>query len=299
MVENGRPRLVFGGVDASGHRSVAVQAASPQLAAGRSASVGTDTLKLFWKGKRLVVLPIASLDSTGIVLRVDTSWSDDQGIPWNPAIAYGTLLDSRDGKSYRTVVIGTQRWMAENLNSKVDSSWWFKGIDSTRLNADGGYDSLDENLTQGARFGRYYTWTAATGTPDSCERVSTCTIPAQGTCPSGWHLPYHEWDSLGIYGDSTAGKRLSSTSGWGGIYASEAGQDLWGFRALPPIALVGGKQVGRWIGGWWTPGFGTYGGWLPGNAYYFSLDTPNDGMVTWAEGTKRYGLSIRCVENAP
>ena len=197
------------------------------------------------------------------------------------------------------MVIGSQRWMAENLNHAVDSSWWFKGVDSTRLNVDGGYDSLDENLTRGARFGRYYTWTAATGIPDSCERVSTCTVPVQGICPSGWHLPYHEWDSLGVHGDSTAGNRLRSISGWGGVYGSTAGQDLWGFRSLPAGALRGGQQITRNINGWWTASeVGTY----PPNGYYYGWEywtEYEDGALGLFEGSKGYGLSIRCIEDVP
>lgn len=299
VVRNGRPFLVLGGVDALGRRSLPATTASHGPASARStAADGTDTVKLFWKRKRLVVLPVASVDSTGIVLRIDTAWSDDADIPWNPAIAYGSVLDGRDGRTYRTIDIGPVRWMAENLNHATDSSWWFKGIDSTRLNAEGGYDSLDENPTQGARFGRYYTWTAATGAPDSCKRVSTCTIHAQGICPSGWHLPYEEWDLLGVHGDSTAAERLRSTSGWGGIHGSVAGQDIWGFRGLPAGALRGGQQIGRQINGWWTPREvgtfapnGYYRGWESNRSHHDAL-----GLF---EGSKGFGLAVRCVKDAP
>jgi len=298
-IENGRVRLRFGGTDASGRIAnvTLAQGTVSSVAARSAATTSTDTIFVYWRGKRLVVLPVSSSDSSGIVLKIDTAWSDDAGIPWNAHVAYGSLKDDRDGHVYRTVTIGSQSWMAENLDYVVDSSWWFKGIDSTRLNANGGYDSLDENLTKGARFGRYYTWVAATNLLDSCESV-TCTAASQGVCPSGWFLPYRQWDSLGVYGDSGAAARLRSSSGWGGIYESSlVGQDVWGFRALSAGALRGGQQLSRRTSGWWTPGFGSYTGWLPENAYYYSWHPSDARMVAWFEGTKQLAMSVRCLKD--
>ena len=294
-IENGRVRLRFGGTDASGRVADAASARrSASSAAVRSAATtSADTIFIYWRGKRLVVLPVSASDSSGIVLKIDTAWSDDAGIPWNAHVAYGSLKDERDGHVYRTVTIGSQTWMAENLNYAVDSSWWFKGVDSTRTNLDGGYDSLDENLTKGARFGRFYTWTASSGIPDSCELVSTCAISTRGVCPAGWHLPDKEWDSLGMHADSTAGSRLRSTTGWDGIYASEAGQDIWGFRVLPAGALRDGQQIERWIGGWWIPS--EQGLDYPPNAYYYGWESLAGGVLSLFEGSKTYDLPVRCV----
>lgn len=111
-----------------------------------------------------------------------------------------TFTDARDGQTYRTVTIGSQIWMAENLNYKVDGSRCYG-------------DSI-ENCT---KYGRYYTWVAA-----------------QEACPQGWHLPNErEWSTL----LDIAGDKLQSTSGWAKDNYEYGynfnGNDDYGFTALP------------------------------------------------------------------
>jgi uncharacterized protein (TIGR02145 family) len=130
------------------------------------------------------------------------------------------MTDSRDGQTYKTVTIGTQTWMAENLNYKTDSSFCYNNVESNC-----------------AKYGRLYTWAAAVGKLESeCGYGYTCTLPSgniQGVCPNGWHLPSKaEWETLfnAVGGQSTAGKVLKSTSGW---YDNGNGTDSFGFSALP------------------------------------------------------------------
>ena len=133
---------------------------------------------------------------------------------------YGELEDSRDGQTYKTVTIGTQTWMAENLNFKTDSSSC--------------YDNEESNCT---KYGRLYTWAAAIGKSENeCGYGYVCSLPSgniQGACPSGWHLPSDdEWYTLinAVGGSSTAEKVLRSTSGW---KDDSNGTDAFGFSALP------------------------------------------------------------------
>jgi uncharacterized protein (TIGR02145 family) len=130
-------------------------------------------------------------------------------------ITFGEILDSRDGQSYRTIKIGTQTWLAGNLNIKlsgVDSGWC--------------YNNAPDNC---AKYGRLYTWNAAIAGNASSVAVAS---GIRGVCPVGWHLPSDaEWGILiHAVGDSEmAGKKLKAIIGWDGYN----GTDEFGFGVLP------------------------------------------------------------------
>ena len=112
---------------------------------------------------------------------------------------YGEFFDDRDGRTYRTVTIGTQTWMAENLNYENGDSFCFE------------YD--EENCE---RYGRLYPWESA-----------------QLACPDGWHMPSpEEFNTLIdlVGGKAVAGARLKSMEGW---ETGAVSTDDYGFTALP------------------------------------------------------------------
>ena len=93
---------------------------------------------------------------------------------------YGTLYDDRDGKTYKTVKIGEQWWMAENLNYETDSL-----RPSARSVCHPDPDTC-------AKYGRLYFWNIAMDTLNTgCGKYVTCkpSEPVQGVCPKGWHIP--------------------------------------------------------------------------------------------------------------
>lgn len=143
-----------------------------------------------------------------------------------------SMTDPRDGKTYKTVKIGSQIWMAENLNYAYTAST--SSLDSSSFC----YDNNPDNC---AKYGRLYLWSAAmdsaglNGNGNGCGYKKTCspTFPVQGVCPSGWHLPTPaDFDMMfaAIGGVPSAGKMLKSTSGWndGGN-----GKDSYSFAARP------------------------------------------------------------------
>ena len=192
-----------------------------------------DEVQCFRKGENVIVFKnnlnphskntVSKNESQGIVQNtpIDNPFAEDavekkSKVPWIVGIILllvgvlfaclylknsnvGTMTDSRDGKKYKTVKIGSQIWMAENLNYRTRDSYCY-----------------EDKISNCDKYGRLYTWDAA--------------ITA---CPSGWHLPTHaEWETLvtAVGGESGAGTKLKSTSGW---LKDGNGSDSFGFSALP------------------------------------------------------------------
>ena len=111
----------------------------------------------------------------------------------------GGSLKDKDGNVYKTVKIGKQVWMAENLKLETSDSWC--------------YANKESNCK---KYGRLYSWGAA-----------------KKACPAGWHLPSKsEFETLieAVGGRSKAGKMLKFTNGW---KSSGYGTDDYSFSALP------------------------------------------------------------------
>ncbi|WP_173468777.1 fibrobacter succinogenes major paralogous domain-containing protein [Fibrobacter succinogenes] len=181
----------------------------------------------------------------------------------------GIMTDSRDGKKYKTVKIGEQTWMAENLNyGKISSSC---------------YEKKNENCT---KYGRFYTWR-----------------DAQQACPRGWHLPSKkEWDVLlykahdGIgnklmYRDVDTsfsfinnGKYLKSRTGW---KDNRNGTDAFGFSVIPIVSSSVGEYAEFWSsteyegnGQVWVTHFGTT-----------DWEATQTTLVKWSD------ISVRCLKD--
>lgn len=121
----------------------------------------------------------------------------------------GTVKDERDSTVYKTVGIGEQVWMAENLNYAIDSSW-----------------CPEDSAKYCEKYGRFYKWDEILGAKDK-----------KNVCPKGYHVPTNkEWDKLADFAQSWFAKKTAIT-----IFASseamensdsgERGDDLLGFSA--------------------------------------------------------------------
>ena len=203
----------------------------------------------------------------------------------------GTFTDYRDGKTYKGVLIGTQTWMAENLNYEMEKSYCYK--DSTK------YCDM---------FGRLYLWSAAmdsTGRWGSggkgCGYGTECypTGRIRGACPSGWHLPDStEWSVLVEYvgGVDSAGKMLKSQSGW--LTFGYAGVDAYSFTALAAGERQSDGQYANrqaityfWSATEWNISWGRAD---EANGIYFSCQSYAANLY---HGKKSFGSYVRCVQD--
>jgi len=175
--------------------------------------------------------------------------------------AFGTFTDTRDGQTYKTVKIGKQTWMAQNINYKADSSWCY-----------------DDSLSYCKKYGRLYDWNTA-----------------KTVCPKGWKLPSREdWGSLTatMGGGKVAGKRLKAKSGWN---ENGNGTDDFGFSALPGGRRnsSGGFNGAGNFGLWWTATECSEGYAYFRFMFYYYCNVYEDIIV------KSYGFSVRCVADPP
>ena len=211
-----------------------------------------------------------------------------------------TLTDLRDGQTYNTVTIGTQTWMAENLN------YAYTGVpfDNGYYTSDSTSWCYDDDPANCAKYGRLYTWAAAmdsVGTWSTsgkgCGYLKECsaTSPVRGVCPKGWHLPSHdEWEALftAVGGSSTAGSKLKSQTGWT-AYSGITNEDAFGFSALPAGGRDGYgyfRYAGDYAFFWSSTEYNSY------LAYYMYLNYDSDNGYLH-NNYKYHGFSVRCLKD--
>lgn len=211
------------------------------------------------------------------------------GVMFNQSLTYGTVTDI-DGKSYKTIPIGIQVWMAENLKTSklndgtsipeiIDNAQWTNILTPAYCWFDNN-GPLYENI-----YGAYYNWFA----------VSTGKL-----CPAGWHVPSDsEWQLLVDYlgGSNTAGSKIkeAGTNNW--ISSNSDATNASGFTGLPAgqRSRLDGLFSGQgFYGGWWSatellssPLSAAWCRWIHG-------DTT---VVARNQLYKIDGFSVRCVKD--
>jgi len=198
----------------------------------------------------------------------------------SPSWCYGgcsdTIVDARDLRVYKTVCIGDQTWMAENLN------WEGAGV------------CYDNNPNSCDTFGRLYEWTDVTGGISSDANPSGI----QGICPTGWHVPsIAEWQELINFagGPLEAGAKLRADSPlW---VDSEPSTDEFGFAALPAGECSIDQSSGSYdcfneddAASFWTSS--TYG---PGSSRFIFIQ--GIAYVSELSASEDSRFSCRCVKD--
>lgn len=181
------------------------------------------------------------------------------------------FIDPRDGQDYKTVLIGDQWWMAENLKFKTSSSKCFK---------------VDSQICE--KCGQYYYYSDAIK-----------------SCPEGWHLPTDdEWIIL----ETTVGMLNieAEKSGWRGTHPGQAPRLLFGGSSKLELLLCGIIYCSKNL---FKPGHKScYGDYFNKQAYYWTA-TKKSRTQIWIRHFKLRAsiertsvdilnkLNVRCIKN--
>lgn len=197
----------------------------------------------------------------------------------------GPLLIDHEGNKYKTVKLGTQTWMAENLNvqsfrngdlipqAKTAEEWM-----KADLALKPAWCYYDNDPANGPKYGKLYNWWAI--------------IDPRGLAPAKWHIPNdEEWTRVTLFlgGNKIAAQKMKHNIGWP---TKGAGTNKSSFAAIPAgsrDAMGSFRSLGS-FGLWWTAeqlGYNTAWGREMGS-------TNKLGRYNYQKGN---GFSIRCVRD--
>ena len=183
----------------------------------------------------------------------------------------GPNITDAESNSYKTVYIGTQQWMAENLKvSKYSDGTTIPNItDNTQWqnNTTGAWAYFNNDAANNAKYGKLYNWYAVSKTSNGNKNV----------CPTGWHVPTDaEWTVLTDYlGGYTVGFDTSLFTGLKGGYRDYNGN--YYFRGSYAV--------------WWSSTMGKTVDIWNRNKFYASGGANRD------DYSKKHGLSVRCLRD--
>ncbi len=204
---------------------------------------------------------------------------------FNPNLTYGTMSDN-DGNTYKTIVIGTQTWMAENLKTtkyrngnaiptNLDNTSW-------QNTTTGAYAIFYNNAANNTNYGKLYNWYAV--------------ADSRNLCPVGWHVPTDaEWATLENFlgGYSVAGGKLKSTSTLWTAPTNFGATNESGFSGLAGDRRYNNGTYAAlgYFGYWWTSTESeAAAAWFRALNYY-------DGVSDRSDTYKQFGFSVRCLKD--
>jgi len=216
---------------------------------------------------------------------------------FNEELDYGELLDSRDGKTYKTVYIeGSGTWMAENLNFRDGQEYFYLRNKNSCAPSD---DSLCSHL------GTIYEWSAAMNIDGKWNYETASKIegligaPHQGICPDGWHVPTgEEWlDLVHVYqpdiktlfeahnGVNTSRFQARNINEWPNS-TNESGLTILPFQKVVTVQYKGGKPYES----------------IFYKTYLISANTTSvvvsDSLMYFGDESSRHGF-VRCKKDDP
>lgn len=219
-----------------------------------------------------------------VLLVLENRCKKDDNNNGNPPVT-GTVTDI-DGNTYRTIKIGTQVWMAENLKTTKyrdgDTIPQVKDGGAWSVDTTGAYCNWNNDINVVPEYGRLYNWYA-------------CTNPHK-LAPEGWHIPsVSEWGVLIVFlgGDSIAGGSMkdTDTTHWASLNIGATNSS--GFTAIAASARASnGPFFGpNLFAAFWTS--------LSSNNYlaykYYIIN--NSAYIYKEDEYKQQGHNVRCIKD--
>ena len=204
----------------------------------------------------------------------------------NPDLVYGSVTDI-DGNTYRTIVIGQQEWMAENLNvSRYSNGDLIPNITDNgqwQSSTNAAWCDYNNSVAAECPYGKLYKWYV--------------TVDNRNVCPAGWHVPSdQEWFVLMNFlgGEPIAGGKLKSMNYFYGPNFGATNET--GFSGIGGgiRSNYGNFADSGWAGYYWSStengSSGTTNAW----ARMLEKDNSYLSRIWWP---KPFGLSIRCIKD--
>ena len=214
------------------------------------------------------------------------------------------VFDARDLRYYKTVRIGTQTWMAENLNIGEQVITFYGGLNNGIIEK---FCYHDEQINCEI-YGGIYDWEESMQyNPSDSGTIGT----TRGICPEGWHMPTKiEWQTLLDYlgGNQSAGGKLKETGTMHWSSPNTAATNETGFKALPGGFVEGTGAAGTEVlwsyeinstGTFWTATI------PPGGEQRFGIDFGSHLELNYSNSRgeiRRYpdrllSCSVRCIKD--
>ena len=196
------------------------------------------------------------------------------GFVWRYAsdsLVTDSITDKRDNSVYRTVGIGNQVWIAQNLNLAIDSSW-----------------CPNDSIEYCNKYGRFYRWDVVLGKNPTVAHI----------CPEGFHVPSNkEWNELIEFATPWFPKKVAAT-----IFASknamersdgiERGEDLVGLS----IYMLGSRSLNGAYSGWLFGAHMCSSDYTDSTSYIYKISRDTHEFLPY-EQRQNLSCNIRCVKD--
>jgi uncharacterized protein (TIGR02145 family) len=209
-------------------------------------------------------------------------------ITFNSDLTYGVVSDV-DGNTYKTIEIGTQTWMAENLRT-------------TKFNDGEVILNVTDNKAWTQLTTQSYCWYNNDETNKYVYGALYNAISIDKLCPANWHVPsYDDWKTLTSFlgGIDVAGGKLKETGTAHWFGPNSVSDNASGFSAAGGglrNSVTGTFDRLAWAGTWWS----TYSQYVPYYGIYFvytqEISSSSDKVFNRSYESKS-ALSIRCIKN--